>query len=452
MERSDQKHILVLITNPFAVLNIIHSGLIGQLGKYYRISIMSDLLTAADVDRFNEHFQVNMYLLKTPVPTISGIEKWLRTVQTLLFGYYFGLETIRIKVMERGHIFHWLFSISQKSLALTLLSASMMVFIRNWLIRRTTLPDLYAPLAAHNFLAVVSTSPFDLRENAIANSLQIHGIPNISIIISWDNLTSKGIMNTKSDFLLVWNKPMALEYQRFYSIFGNQAAVRIVGIPRFDIYFQDPPDQNSNLTGTPRAKAHTRIILFSTGAVKHHACQNYIIDDFLEYAESRPNVLILVRCHPGDDPGRYKHFSSVKNLCFFQPFGENTGQVPPVDFLEILHFQLTTCAVCVQVASTMFLDALACNKPCISIAYDARSDLHYAGSVRRFYDYSHQLPLHKVHNKCIVYDRRELFGKLDEILGGYAPTNLRKAVIPFIYHCAPDSARLATQYIREWLG
>jgi hypothetical protein len=453
MERSDQKHILVLITNPFAILNIIHSGLMGQLGKYYRISIMSDLLTDGDIDRFNKHFQLKMHLLKTPVPTVSRFEKWLRTAQTVLFGHYFGLETIRIKLMERGPIFHLLFSLFQQSRPLTLLSGSVMTFIRNWLIRRTTLPDLYAPLAAYNFLAVVSTSPFDLRENTIVNSLQMHQIPGISIIISWDNLTSKGIMNTKSDMVLVWNKSMALEYQRFYILFGDHAAVRMIGIPRFDIYFQYPPCQNANLTATPGVNPEARIVLFSTGAVKHHSCQNYIIDDLLEYAESRPDIVILVRCHPGDEPERYSHFSSVKNLHFFQPFGENPGQVPPADFLEMLHLQLTACDVCVQIASTMFLDAAACNKPCISIAYDADSDMHYAGSVRRFYDYSHQLPLHKVLNKHIVYNRRELFRKLDEILARRnVQTDIRKAVKPFIYHCAPDSARLATQYIREWLG
>lgn len=453
MERSDQKHILVLITNPFTVLNTIHSGLMGQLGKCYRISVMSDLLTVADVDHFNKHFQLNMQLLKTPVPSVSTFEKWLRAVETLLFGYYFGLETIRIKVVERGRVFHWVFSILQKSLTLILLSASVMVFIRNWLIRRTTLSDLYVPLAAHNFLAVVSTSPFDLRENAIVNSLQIHGIPNISIIISWDNLTSKGLMNARPDLVLVWNPSMALEYQRFYAMFGELAAIRIAGIPRFDIYFRNPADESSNPAGVPGTDANTRIILFPTGAVKHHSCQNYVIEDLLEYAQSRPDVLILVRCHPRDDPRRYDHFGSVKNLRVFQSFGENTGKVPPADFLEMLHFQLTTCTVCVQVASTMFLDAAACNKPCISIAYDAHPGVDYAGSVRRFYDYSHQLPLHKIHRKHIVYDRRELFRKLDEILGGrYVTTDLGKAVKCFTNQYSPDSALLSAQYIREWLG
>lgn len=452
MERSDQKHILILITNPFAMINVIHSGLMGELTKYYRISVMSDLVTDADIERFNKHFQLNLRRLQTSIPAIPKPLKWLRIVQTLLFGHFFNLETIRIKVMERSSFFHWLFYLSRKSHILTFLSGWMLVFIRNWLIRHTTRSSLYATFAAYDFQAVLSTSPLDLHENAIANSLKSYGIPCISIIISWDNLTSKGVINSKSDMVLVWNNPMSLEYQRFYSIFGDNAEVRIAGIPRFDAYFRNPPNRHSSLANTFRINPQAQVIFFSTGAVKHHSCQNYIIRDLLEYAENRPEIMILVRCHPGDDMRRYNCFTDIQNLYFFQPFGENTSQVPPIEFLEILHSQLTSCDVCVQVASTMLLDAAACNKPCISIAYDALPETHYAGSVRRFYDYSHQLPLRDLTKEHVAYNRMELFSKLDAVLATLnAPKDWTNVIKPVIHPCIPDSVRLTTQYIREWL-
>lgn len=452
MERADQKHILVLITNPFAIINVIHSGLLGELSKHYRISIMSDLLNAADIAHFNRHFQLNMHWLPTPVPTISGFTKWLRSIQMLLFGQFFGLETIRIKLLERGRAFHWLFCISRKSRTLTFLSGSMTIMLRNWLIRRTSVPRSYASVASYHFQALISTSPLDLRENAVANSLKVNRITCISILISWDNLTSKGVINCKSDLVLVWNKQMAQEYQRIYSIFGDSRVVRMTGIPRFDIYFRDlpTPSPDSNM---PAGHTQTRAILFSTVAVKHHSCQNYIIQHLLEYAKTRPGITILVRCHPGDEMSRYDCFNGIENLHFFQPFGENSGAVPPADFLEALYSQLMRCDVCVQVASTMLLDATACNKPCISIAYDARPDVHYGGSVRRFYDYSHQMSLPDQLREHSVYNREELFSKLDKILmGNAAPMRLRDTMKPVFHHLTPDSVRLSTQCIREWLG
>lgn len=441
------------MTNPFAIINTIHSGLMSELGKHYRISILSDLLTQDDIHQFNKHFDLNMYLLNTPVPMISRYAKWLRIAQMLFFGFYFDLQTIRIKLMERGTLFCWLFSQLRKSQALTFLSGWFVILIRNLLIRHTTLPSLCASLAANGFEAVVSTSPLDIRENTIANSLYTRGIPCISIIISWDNLTSKGLINTKSSLVLVWNELMALEYDRFYAMFGDITAVRIAGIPRFDIYDRNPPPRCPNIANKLASNAKIRTILFSTGALKHHSCQNHIIDDLLEYAGARHDIRIWVRCHPSDDPGRYARFSGVENLSFFQPFGRNTHRIPPVDFLTRLHSDLMGCDVCVQVASTMFLDAAVCNKPCISIAYDAALHTPYAGSVKRFYDYSHQLPLRSHVDEHMVYDRRALFEKLDEVLWNHTtPADLRNHASSVIHRRGNNSVRLTSQYIREWLG
>ncbi|PSL29179.1 hypothetical protein [Dyadobacter jiangsuensis] len=453
MERANQKHILVLITNPFAMINVIHSGLMDELEEHYRISIMSDLLTIADIARFNRHFRLNMTLLTSPVPTISRPAKWLRSIQMLLFGHYFNLDTIRIKLMERSPVMHWVFCVSQKNPILVFLSGSLVVLLRNWLIRCTTLPDIGRPVADHHFQAVLSTSPLDLRENTIVNSLKVYGIPSISIVISWDNLTSKGVINSRSDLVLVWNQSIALEYERFYTNLGDRTLVRITGVPRFDIYLRRLPDQVSYLANAPEIPRPTRTILFATGALKHHSCQNYIIRDLLDYAQNHSDITILVRCHPGDDPRRYDHFSTIENIRFFHPFGHPSNQVPPVDYLETLLTQLVSCAVCVQVASTMLLDAFACHKPCISVAYDAHSDNHYAGAVQRFYDYSHQQLLPDCLKAQTVYHRRELFAKLDEVLADSSvPNNFRKAIEPVIHHVTPDSVRLTTQYIRQWLG
>ncbi|HWV28598.1 MAG TPA: hypothetical protein VN038_03050 [Dyadobacter sp.] len=453
MERANKKHILVLITNPFAIINVIHSGLMAALEEHYRISVMSDLLTAADIERFNRHFQLNMNLLPSPVPTVPKPLKWLRSIQMLLFGHCFNLETIRIKLMEQSLVAHRLFCTSQKSLTLTFLSGSLLTLIRNWFIRRTTLPGISAFVDEYHVQAVISTSPLDLRENTVINSLKAHGIPCISIVISWDNLTSKGVINAKSDMVLVWNKQIALEYNRFYTALGDCSLIGITGVPRFDTYFRELSDRPQLSTDIPGIDPPTRIILFATGAIKHHSCQNYIIRDLLDYAQNHSDIVILVRCHPGDDPRRYDRFSNIQNIRFFQPVGHHKNQIPPADFLEILHAQLTSCTVCVQVASTMLLDALACNKPCISIAYDAHVGEHYTRSVKRFYDYSHQqlLPDHlKTQN---VYHRQELFDKLDEVLLGHnVHGNLRLEVKPVIHQATPDAVRITTQYIREWLG
>ncbi|MCF0071410.1 CDP-glycerol glycerophosphotransferase family protein [Dyadobacter sp. CY261] len=450
MERPYKPRILVLITNPFAMINVIHSGLIGELGKRWHISILSNLLTESDIVHFNHHFCLNMELLKTPVPALSWFEKRVRSSQVLLFGHFFNLATFRIKLFERHRAVQWVFHTIRGSYLIRLFTGWLLLQTRGWLIRHTTRPDEYQALLRHNFRAVLSTSPLDLRENKIINSLKSCGIKCISMLISWDNLTSKGIINTNFDMVLVWNELMAAEYNRFYQMFGDIGCVCVTGVPRFDIYFKKMPF-NAILTRLSGIDPDKRVILFATGAVKHHSCQNYIIDDLLEYGKEKRDILILVRCHPGDDPDRYRQYSCSKKLVFYQPFNMKSP-VPPVDFLETLQLQLEACYVCVQVASTMFLDAAACNKPVISIAYDAHPGTPYISSVRRFYDYSHHFPLHKLLEGHIAYNKAELFVKLDEALKcPHTTGNSWETAKPIIHHCAPDSTHLTTQYIQVCL-
>ncbi|ACT94577.1 hypothetical protein [Dyadobacter fermentans] len=452
MERANKKRILLLITNPFAAINVIHSGLLSELEKCYEISVMSDLLTEGDVGSFNEHFKLNMHLMETPVASAPGFIRRLRIFQTVLFGLFFDVATIRIKLMEKGALVHKLFCIARQSSLLIFLSGRLLIYLRRWLIRKMTHPARYASLAECQFDAVLSTSPLDMRENEIMNSLKAYGVRGISMIISWDNLTSKGIINADAGLVLVWSETMAREFDRFYWLFGDNATVRIVGVPRFDVYHRNTCKKSlpAAMRMADEGRA-THKILFSTGAAKHHSCQNYIIDDLLEYAKTQPGLAILVRCHPADDPARYVRYTSCGNVRLFQPFAGN--ETPPADFLETLRAQLSLCRVCVQVASTMFLDAAACNTPVISIAYDARDDVPYAHSVRRYYDYSHHLPPHAFLQASVVRKRQELFGKLDEILETHAATStLRNAIAPLVHHSGPDSVSATAQHIREWLG
>lgn len=451
MEETNKKSLLILITNPFAVLNVIHSGLAADLEKKFRISIISDFLSETDIRYLNSHFQLQMVLLKWPLPRVSRLEDWLRSCQMLAFAHAMNLGTVHIKLMERSRTAGWLFGLSQQFPVVRMISGWLAATIRDWLIRHQ---DCQGCDADWNFSAVLSTSPLDIRENRLSTVLISRNIPCISLVISWDNLSSKGVMNVNSKLVLVWSDAMAHEYERLYGLFRNSTIIRTCGVPRFDIYFKEPVPASclSRWKEELGINLSARVILFCTGAVKHHVCQNYIIDDLLEYAATQGNLALVIRCHPGDDPDRYKRYGRLKNIHFFQPFSGQTGNVscPPANFADILKLHLSVCDVCIQVASTMFLDASACNKPTISIAYDAQRNTPYTKSVRRFYDYSHQLPIRQLSDQLIVRDRQALFEKLDEILHGQLPFHdFRENIRPIIHQCSPDAVRIASQHIRE---
>ena len=60
-------------------------------------------------------------------------------------------------------------------------------------------------------------------------------IPTVLPVLSWDNLTTKGLIHIKPDLLLVWNTLQAEEAKTIHAIDAD--AIHIVGSPFFDRWF-----------------------------------------------------------------------------------------------------------------------------------------------------------------------------------------------------------------------
>nr|WP_295926189.1 CDP-glycerol glycerophosphotransferase family protein [uncultured Dyadobacter sp.] len=448
MERETKGNILIIITNIFAAINVIHSGLLKKLEEEYTVLIMSDVITHRDAGHLNAHFQTTMQLIPTPIPHVDKPVRWLRISQKLLFYSFFKIETLDIKMMQRSRLLRRIILTISENHTILHLIRLVLILTRKILIRLLTRPQRYSILSRHRFLGVISTSPLDIRENEVVNSLKIKKAP---IVISWDNLTSKGLINADHDLIIVWNSSMADEYRRFYSIFGINGQIRITGIPRFDIYFREKScAPQRQLIVRPEEK----IILFATSATRHIACQRYILEHLIEYASTKSNLVIWVRCHPGDDQAAYQQFAHIPNLHLISPFQDSlfNGRIPPPDFLQSLEAQLRACHVCVQIASTMRLDAAACDKPVISVVYDARDNSHHR-SAARLYDYSHQVRLNNLRIDHRVHTRQELFRCLNDILSAPDGTpDYKNSITAFIHHAKPVSTELTKQFIYRWLS
>lgn len=125
--------------------------------------------------------------------------------------------------------------------------------------------------------------------------------------------------------------------------------------------------------------------------------------------------------------------------------------MPHLNFLDSLTEMIRHCDVCIHVASTMRLDAAACNKHIISIGYDGNSRLAYAESVRRLYNYSHQIPLNKLKIDKMVTDKQELFNALNTVLTKSRKCDNLSKIEPFIFHKESKSVSTAMSAIEKCL-
>ncbi|MCE7068078.1 CDP-glycerol glycerophosphotransferase family protein [Dyadobacter sp. CY326] len=453
-----KKPVLLLITNSFAAINIIHSGLIKKLAMRYDIHLLSTMIRERELATINNHFAIDLKLLEIELPIETMFISLLRKLEKALFAGHHNIATQQIKY-ER---LTWTKRLVIKTAILILvqlhLSGVILKLLRRVIIVLSSFSCKLRPLLHYKFQGVISSSPLDLRENHVTNFLQKHGVKSLAMIISWDNLTSKGVINANHDCTLVWNQLMKSEFQRFYSMFDvNQNSVKITGIPRFDLHFR-------NIDNVPLANAKARyainaakVIFIATSAIKHFPNQLEIIKDVLAYAALEGDTHVIIRCHPADDHHAYQDLFDKNSVTVWHPRNLVTSSkrsfyhwLPDMDFLTSLSEMLHISDVCIQFASTIKLDAAACGTSIISVAYDGTTALPYHQSVKRLYDYAHQLPLNALQWDVLVADKQELYNVLTEILS--KKSKKPPADIALLTHFAQaQSVDCTAQTIAEWL-
>ena len=250
------------------------------------------------------------------------------------------------------------------------------------------------------------------------------GIKTVGMVMSWDNLTSKGAVHVKTDKLIVWNelvKKEAIELAGF-----KEADIAVVGVPQFDFYFHPekiiPREEFFRQNGLDPNK---KLIVYGAGTNKttpHEPEVLKVLDDFIEQNKIVYPVEIMLRLHPkaflrkeydwikslrhikSESPGRY--LESFMDVWF------------PTD-QDIWHMVnlIYHCDLVINTFSTFTLDAFGFNKPVINICFDGgKADIPYGKSVRRYFNYTHYLYITRRAGVKVAKSADELLTYINEYL------------------------------------
>src|SRR5688500_4223721 len=88
--------------------------------------------------------------------------------------------------------------------------------------------------------AVFITDPVRREFDPLFFEARRRGLRTICLVLSWDNVTSKGRINSGFDRILTWNESMRADVLKLYAD-QAPATVEVVGFPRFDVYRRDLP-------------------------------------------------------------------------------------------------------------------------------------------------------------------------------------------------------------------
>lgn len=150
---------------------------------------------------------------------------------------------------------------------------------------------------------VIVVTPLNQRyaeELEYVKAARVLGIPSAGSVLSWDNLTSKGLIHVRPDVLLVWNETQKSEAYDHHQI--PQERTRIIGAPVFDQWFSEVPHLISR---EDFCKAHgidpTRPYLLYLGTSRNLAHnEGWVVEklrDILDTSPELKDTQIVVRPH-----------------------------------------------------------------------------------------------------------------------------------------------------------
>lgn len=271
--------------------------------------------------------------------------------------------------------------------------------------------------------AVFSFTPYHRQEDLILRAAKFLGLPMITSIISFDNITTRGWIPIIFDTYMVWNHYNETELYRAYPEASGSHVV-IVGPAQFDFYWDKrylwSKEEWQNTLSLSRDRP---IILYGASTVNiapHEPLFLHQLDEAIADNEIPDKPIIILRRHPMDGPERWQGvLNKARNIVYDDPWalGE-TYKYTNIrhDDVAKLVSTLAYSQVHINVSSTMTLDGAVFDRPQIGPAYDDRPGHRYDRIMKELYEREHYLPITYSGGLDVVYSRNEMIDAVKNAL------------------------------------
>jgi hypothetical protein len=248
-------------------------------------------------------------------------------------------------------------------------------------------------------------------------------ISTTAFIFSWDNLASKGRMAGNFDNYLVWSELMKRELLRFYTKIKTDS-IKVVGTPQFEPYVLER--YKSRCINLSNFDFNKKTIFFTCNdsSSKNDILYLEIIVKFILEKRLNFEVNFIVRTSPAEEPDRFFELKDKypfiiwdfpKWLQTRSNHQEDWSQrIPTVEDVKNLRSYIEFCDVCVNVLSTMTLDASIFNKPVINPVFGNAGNGMFDD--QKFLKYEHLDNVVKTDAVYIVKNENELLNALNQVL------------------------------------
>ncbi len=237
----------------------------------------------------------------------------------------------------------------------------------------------------------------------IMRRAEAKNIPVISLVSSWDNLTSKAFFPFSLKTLVVWNQILAAEAIELFQF--PRERILCAGIPRYDLFFRRTGFcSRLEFFRKKGLDSKKHLIVYGTGSkttgqsdldpISPEPNIAAFIADMINSGKI-PNTQLLVRLHPQAEVNHYNLLIDRKNVLLDIPGAKSNFQdrfFSKKDDIEFGETMLYSDVV-INFASTLTIDAAVFDTPIICVNFDFNGKRPYEKSPRRIYDFDHYAKL-----------------------------------------------------------
>jgi hypothetical protein len=264
---------------------------------------------------------------------------------------------------------------------------------------------------------VWSTANIAAAEHPYRAAARDLGVPVATSILSFDNLTSRGLLPRDAHYL-VWADRMRLELKRLYSDVRDDE-ISVTGTPQFDFHrrreCQWPRDRTLADLGL---ESNASYFLYGASHVSLAPGEPALVAQLAARMASAPGIAnraLVVRLHPLDDLRRWHAVAQARRVRISRAYGAATADRPAVEDHARLTSSLIHADACLNVASTMTLDAAIVDRPIVCLDFtdepESPRDLLYAE-----YGCEHYAPLVQSGGVRLARNWRELLDLMEQAI------------------------------------
>jgi len=217
---------------------------------------------------------------------------------------------------------------------------------------------------------VVLASPANMRfteEVEYIKAARHLGIPTAVLVLSWDNMSTKGLINLHPDLLLAWNQTHASEAILHHGISENR--ILLTGAPFFDKWF----DREQHTVGRSEFLRKVGLpgdmpfVLYLGSSANIARDESWLVTDLikeLSKSSTLDKASIMVRPHPANARPFAELAQSDQRVVVWP----SDGQLPESggmqsDFRNSVQY----ASASIGINTTAMIDTLALGRPCVAI-------------------------------------------------------------------------------------